>query len=485
MLKNGLYNGVATAIRMTLGVLVVPVLIRLIGLDAYGLWTLVSSVIDIVELAEVGLSVSTTFFISQDLANHDSESMAQTLTVTVGAVLAMATLAAMLLWFSAGAIVGLLAALSDSQQSTATAALRAGVLIVWAQLLQRVCVGIEQAYQKYQILGILIIVQAVVSNLGLLAVAVLGRQVVALVQWQSIINCGILLLHIGFVGWLLHGINFRLRWSAARARAIVRYSVLTWLISLSGALFSRADRLVVGALLGVESVGIYGAITTITGKINTLSAVPVQPLLPVLSAMRSNREVNSDRLKQHIQQSLQLNAVIALGMAAVLFVFAPVVMRIMIAEIVTEEYVLVFRLATLIFGLYSVNAVGYYILFAVNQVGRLMIVQMLSALLSLFLVAVASRYLGLMGAILGNAGYLGVGFLTFFGMRFLNIPAKLWINWCFFPLVWFTAVVFLSVILSGRFVFEIALIILAGMVLLGWFFSIHYDGIFSRRLIQK
>lgn len=69
MIKNGFYNVVGAVIRIGLTLLTIPLIIRLIGVEEYGLWTLVSTMIGIVGLAEAGLAVSTTVFLSRDLAN--------------------------------------------------------------------------------------------------------------------------------------------------------------------------------------------------------------------------------------------------------------------------------------------------------------------------------------------------------------------------------------------------------------------------------
>lgn len=97
--KNGYYNAVGGIIRIGLAILTIPLLILLIGVGEYGLWTLVSSVIAIVTLAEAGLATSTTVFVSQDLGKEDVDGLSQTLTVTVGAMLTLATFAAISLFF--------------------------------------------------------------------------------------------------------------------------------------------------------------------------------------------------------------------------------------------------------------------------------------------------------------------------------------------------------------------------------------------------
>ena len=117
-LKNGFYNTAGGIIRIGLAILTIPLLIRLIGVEEYGLWTLASSVIAIVGLAEAGLATATTVFVSQDLGKEDSDGLSQTLTVTVGAMLILATIAAFALWFGAEGIVSIFTKLDNTQQLT-------------------------------------------------------------------------------------------------------------------------------------------------------------------------------------------------------------------------------------------------------------------------------------------------------------------------------------------------------------------------------
>lgn len=483
ILRNGIYNSIGSAIQMVLSILIIPVLIRGIGLDEYGLWTLVASVFGLVELAEIGLSVSTTYFVSRDLSDAEHSSIAQTLTVTVGVLLALATLAAGLLWAGAHVIVGMMSALHVSQRLIAAQALRISAVIVWADLLRRVLVGIEQAFQRYDLINLLVTGQAILHSLGLLLIAALGGTVLSLVAWQAALSLGALLAHIGIVRWLLRDYHFRPVWSWSRVREIVRYSGLTWLTSLSSALFSKADRLVIGASLGTEVLAVYGAITSVTAKINHLSAVPVQPLLPALSALVKQRSRDSGELQGHVQQAIHINAVAALGLSAMLFIFAPWVMQILLSDAATAEAILAFRLAVVIYGAYSLNAVGYYVLLGVNAVLLLMGIQMAGAVLALAGISLAARSWGLVGAIAGNAGYLLTWWLLVSGMKRLDLRFAAWGRWFAFPAMWYAVAIGVMAIFSPQtLVWAILWGGLMGTVLVGWFIKNERDLIeFLRR----
>jgi O-antigen/teichoic acid export membrane protein len=473
VLKNGFYNVAAGVVRLGLSLLTIPLLIRFLGLETYGLWSLVSAVVGLIALAEAGLATATTVFVSQDLGRDDRDGLAQTLTVTLAAMLGVVALTTIALGWGAETMVTWFPKLALSQRSVAVPALQVAAVVVGLRLLQQVLVGIEQAYQCYKHLNMIHTAQWSVMNVGWLLVAGHGGTIVNLMQWQAL-TCGLtLLVHIGLVRSLVQTANLRWQWNRQKCLAVCRYSGLTWLTALGGALFARGDRLIVGALLGAPVLGLYAAITDITSTINGLSAMPVQPLLPTLS-QRGAQSAERATLQQRVKQALEINGFVALGLGAALFMLAPLVMPMIVAGAATHpEIILAFRLATIIYALYSVNAVGYYVLFSVNGLQQSMIIHLLSGVLALLLIAIGAHFWGLTGAILGNSGYLGVWFLTVVGMNRLNIARQLWVEWLIFPLLWFFSVTAIGFLLSDQFSLIIGATFIQTGILLQWLLRVQ------------
>jgi len=442
LLRNGFYNGLGGIVRIGLSLVTVPLLIHFLGLSEYGLWVLVSSAVAVVVLAEGGLTVTTTVFVARDLGQDNTLGISQTLTVTAVAILSLATAAALGLWVGAEQVVNLFGTLTVNQRAEAVLALQVSGLVVWTRLVQQGVVGLAQAFQYYGGLNLLNTLQVTLTSLGLIGIAGSGGRTVALMQWQAVVGLGLLVAYLGLGWWWVRGLGLQWCWDWVRAEQVLRYSGLTWLSSVGTVLFSQGDRLVVGAFLGTGLLGVYAAITSVVTQINTLSALIVQPLLPALSTLRLQPEA----MRQKAVQALQINALVALGLGAVLFALAPWILMVLIPTGDAQVHLSVLRLMTVIYALYSLCAVGYYVLFGLELVQVNTFTVLAFGGLSLVGVTLGAQF-GLFWVAMGNSAYLGNLLLNTFGLGQLGLSGWQWLKELVVPLACFAVGVSLVLLL--------------------------------------
>ncbi len=480
MLKNGFYNTAAGAIRSGINFLTIPILTRSLGVDEYGVWTLASTVINVVTLAEAGLSTATTMFVSQDLAKEDFDGVSQTLTVTGGAMLGLATFAALVLAIGAEPIVSSFDKLDRTQQLTAIHALQIGGIVVWTKLFQQVLIGIEQAYQRYDLLNLLNTMQSLLTGLGMLIVVWWGGRTIELMQCQAVVGIVISIGHLALVKYLTYETKLQFQWDRSKGLTVARYSLQTWFTSLGGVLFAQADKLIVGALFGSRELGIYAVITNIASQINLFSYLPVQPIVPKITqffarsdavgaAAHSEHRVAFDR---QIKSALEINFSIALGAAAMLFTFAPLVLNFLIDDATNATYILSLQIVAIAYGFASVNAVGYYILLATDAVNICMKIQLISSMGSLLIIYLGSLHFGIVGAAVGNAGFMGTLLMVYVGMQKIAIPVSRWLQWIAVPVLWFVGTIAINSIVQGDLWLVLCACIEVG-ILCGWFSLNH------------
>lgn len=470
LLKNSFYNTAGGVLKITLGIITIPLLIRQLGVEEYGLWTLASAVIGVVTLAEAGLSTATTVFVAQDLGEEDVDGLSQTLTVTLTMMLMMATLAAVALWFGADPITHLFPQLKPLQAVEVSKAFQMGALAVWSRLVQQVLVGVEQAYQRYDLVNIIGTMQSLLISIGMLSITYFGGRTLELMEWQAAAGILILLSHISVVRSLFKNTSIRMIWAKEKAIQVGKYSFMVWLSSLGGVLFTRVDRLIVGSILGTPALGVYSAITDIASQINVMSALPVQPLVPMLGEFISKKDADQLKLKQQIGHSIKTNSLVATSLGALFITFSPACLNFLFAGKFQEDRLFLFSICCVIYAIYSINAVGYYTLIAIKEINICTSIVSISGIISIILILFGSYNFGLAGAICGNSGYILTLALLIVAMKKINLSMGILTKYLFFPFLFLFLVFILNFFLTNNIIVRATVCLFQTLIILTWYF---------------
>src|SRR5262249_38903987 len=138
MIRLGFYNMLGTGGRTLISIATVPILIRALGLQEYGLLTWVMASVGAMGLAASGLATSTTVFIAADSGKGDHDALQQSLTITIGGALVVAAVAASILWSCSAALPRLLHLNVTGREYELSMALRFAAVCAFARMVQSV-----------------------------------------------------------------------------------------------------------------------------------------------------------------------------------------------------------------------------------------------------------------------------------------------------------------------------------------------------------
>ncbi len=469
MIRNGLYNVSGQTIRGAVALLTIPFLVRFLGIREYGVWSLAYAVLALMTMSEAGISVAAAVFLSKDLSERNPRAASDTVTIVLSGAFLLATLIGILLWLAGPVIVQPILAFRAAERAEAGWALRIAGLAVFAYIIQRTLIGIEQAFDQYGVINALDISQSLIGNVGLVAVAWVGGRTIAMMKWQLFVWTVLLGAHCVFVFRLLRGRRFG-RWpSWKKVRKILSFSSAAWVSALGTAAFGQCDRLIVGGVLGAPILGIYSVITNLTSKINSFSGTAIQPLVPSLS--RSAAMGTS--VEGQIQQAVRFNALIAMEACIFLFVLADRVISIMVPGAGTPQNILGLQITTVIYAIYSVAAPGYFILFSSGAAKENAIVVLFSSIVSLVLIFLGARYFGLLGALAGNIGYIGTLLLIVPGLRKAGITSRRYLSWMALPCLWLPVALVVGLVLKEYFSWRVVFCLTQAVLFGVWFFHHH------------
>ena len=426
---NSLHISLGAIARLIVSLISIPLLVRFLGLERYGIWVVLNSFIAIAGLMELGISVAFTNYLSADYARHDWNSANQNVTTSFVLLTCLGALTSAGLWLAHPLIAGEFF-FEDSSRVDALLAL--GVL-PWLLLLrfwQQWAMAAEAAVLRYDIQATIEASSAILSQIGVMLLALAGGSLWILSAWLLLVNSGAAIMHCLLLRRMFPYHLLLSNYSWQTANTLLCFGITQWLAGLGSSLFGYADRIIVNWFLGSEAAGLYSVATSIAIQINTLSAIPLRVLPPAISAAKALSQ--STRIREIFVRATRLNGLLVLVTLAPILFWAPQLSNLLVG---TEHAVLttdILRTIALAYGLYSLSAAGF---FSAIGVGRPILNArwgIIGALFSLFMLAGFAYWIGLKGAAWGNIGYSLVLIINIQLAKIINLDYRSYLK-IFYP----------------------------------------------------
>lgn len=400
---NSVYVSAGTVIRLIVNLASLPVLVRLLGLERYGIWSVLIAIVGVGELLDFGLSTALTSYLAADYAREDWVKVNQEMVTSWLLITLFGSVAGLWLLLFAPIITGRF--FPDSQQE-AVEALR---VLSWLPLLllwQKWAMAIQAALLRYDLQAMTETSVAVFTRIGAIVVAFVNRgSLIELSLWFLFVNGIGVMANFWVVILLLRRYPLQFfcysKWAASN---MLRFGIAHWLSALGSYLFGYVDRILVNYFLGPTITSIYSVATSVVIQINVLSAAPLRVLLPVISA--ANAKSQTSRILSIFIRGTRFNGMFVFLLAAPIIFWAKPLARVLIGQAYATEMVELLRILGVLYGLYSLNAVGFFTAIGMGRPIINTIWSLIGGILTCILMAVLSPNLGATGAVWANSGYL-------------------------------------------------------------------------------
>jgi O-antigen/teichoic acid export membrane protein len=284
LLRNSLWNLSGSAIPMVVALATVPLLIGALGVEGFGIVTLVGSLIGYFGVLDINLSAGSIKYLAEHHAANDRERFAETFWFGIMFYGCLGLLGAFAIFFAADVLVARFFEVSPAiREQTILAFQLAGLGFALTQA-QNYLLVVPQALQRYDrsaqseaFFGILV-------NLASVAVAVAGFGVAGVI----IARVSVSALNILYLIWLIRGFDLALspRWPRPDVRAaLTAFSAYAYLSKIASTLHQHADKVIVGAIAGPVALTFYTVPVTLAGRILGLTYRLSSVIYPRASAL--------------------------------------------------------------------------------------------------------------------------------------------------------------------------------------------------------
>jgi O-antigen/teichoic acid export membrane protein len=318
---------------MLLSLLVVPLLIRGVGMELYGVLAITWAFLAQMLFLDLGFSAAATRYASRALARGRRRQAAEWTWAAISVQLLVGGAGAVVLWAASPSIVGLLR-IGPEMEGAAVFAFRLFALVLPLELVTRSFTAVLEAAQRFRHVGALTLGASFGTNCAYLVGIGLGANFHALLL--GVLAARLLLLALGFVlakhvlpelAVLPSPFSRRL---PLRARAMFGFGGWMTLNAAAGTLLQYMDRWLIAALLGVALVPLYVVPFTLAWHLNLIPFSVVATLFPAFAAMRETGDWA--RAHDYYLRTHRFLLTVAVPIIIVLFVWAPELLRLWIGE---------------------------------------------------------------------------------------------------------------------------------------------------------
>ena len=383
----------------------VRIYISYLGLASYGVFTLAMSVLGIAGVFNLGLGDATTKFVAQYHSQDRPDRVTMVVAATAIIYLCIGVAGTTLLVLSAPLIAHHILRLEGLHLVEATQSLAIVGYGFFPLIAQTVFLGYFDGLQRYRVSQTILIARTVIGFAAGTSAVMLGGGVVSLlvaivfVYWLSVAVVAVLacreLVTVPYPDW-------RLR---EQFREVLGYGLFTGLTSLGTTALGQLDKVLVGSLISLEAVSIYGVAQGAASKLLAFANATSRVLMPFFSA----RSGDDSSLSRPFYKAWRTSVVTCTGIATVFFAASPWLVDIWLGPETGTRVLIPLLLFVVVYAVHCVNVVPYHFLLGRGYAAQVAWHTLGGGLLTLLGIAILGPSYGLLGAIVSSAFYVGAG----------------------------------------------------------------------------
>ncbi|MCP5222700.1 MAG: oligosaccharide flippase family protein [Zoogloeaceae bacterium] len=252
-----------------LGIATIPYIVSTLGLADYGLLALVTSIVGYFALLDINVSAGSTKYIAQYHASGDHDSLNETVCFSLLVYAAIGLTGMVGLFLSADWLAAQFFAVSPEKRETAVTAIRIAAIGFAVGQIQAYVQSIPGALMRYDVAGRIEAVFGTVVPLASVAMLALGFGLLELVWLRVAMSFTQAVVVSLAIRALLPGLKW-VRPGARIRHALLSFSLFSFLSRLAALTYAHADKLIIGARVGVESLTFYVVPATLANRVMSL-----------------------------------------------------------------------------------------------------------------------------------------------------------------------------------------------------------------------
>jgi O-antigen/teichoic acid export membrane protein len=359
-IRNAAWSTTGFIVPTAALVLTTPVFIRQLGIDGFGVYALITTLLGMNGLASLGLTDATTKFVAEQ-SRRNTNQLVQLIQTSCALYLVFSVLFGFLVYLLSPTLIDRLFNVSVAWKSQAVAALEIGALAFAFRLIESFVGSISLGFSRYDWISKVDIAGGLLLIGSQTFLLLAGYGLTTLAACIAVVAAAATAVKLLFAIRLLGGLRaFLPRFHRSQTRRLLDFASFSWLQSINQILGAQADRLLIAGLLSTQALSYYVVCTRVASLVQILPARATSFIFPLASEQHAAGRLSQLRTTYFIAQNVTI--VFSLILAVPLYLYAPAVLTFWLGESVAVNASTLLRILVVTYTLLAGSILPFYYL---------------------------------------------------------------------------------------------------------------------------
>lgn len=355
LLRNISFNFFAQFWFLGLSFFTTPYIIKKLGVDAFGVYSIIGVVMGYFSFLDLGLGNAIIKYLAEYYGKKDYKKMSQIIGTSLFVYTIIGLFGASLLTISTGFIINQLLHIPQNLKETTYFALYVSALGFLINMPLAIYGNIPNALQRMDITNIRNIIIGTLNILGIVLILSFGRglkEIVVLNVFLSIIG---IIVYIIVSKRLLPEVSFRIYFDKKMFGQLLGFGIFKFLNQISGQIIFHLDKFLIGLFLPIAWVSYYTVPLTLSQKAMSLMFNIAGAFFPTASEL-SGREDKTPFYELYLR-SMKMVSILVVPLFTTLFLYAREILTFWVKGDFPEKATLTLKLLALAYLIQSFTTV--------------------------------------------------------------------------------------------------------------------------------
>ncbi len=331
---NSIYNFGGKTLPLFVAIFTVPIFIKNIGTESYGVLTIIWVLIGYFGIFDFGLSCATTKYAAEYLISNDNDNLINLISTSFYFLLFLGMLSAIIFFLLTPLFINKVFKISPSLIEQAQKSFYVMAAIMPFVFTTACLQGVLEAQQRFALINAIRFPASLANYLGPLPVFLFTNNLFPIVL---VIAFTRLLVWFAFLWVVFDSFPMLKKLQCPKIPVIKKlFSFGSWITvsNIISPLMVSLDRFVIGSFLSVEAISYYAVPSDLLGKIFIIPSSLLPVLFPTFSALSIN---NSAKLKIIYKRSIKYIFIVITPIIVSLIILSYPIINIWLGEKFAEE----------------------------------------------------------------------------------------------------------------------------------------------------